>query len=76
VGVISSEEQEEYYKIYNEIRTPVVHGLTLRLYKNIFEKEADGIFLFTNQRELYKKVSKKLILTIYELTQKDWFLKK
>lgn len=66
--VISEIEKSDYDSFYTEIRNPVVHGLTFRLFEKLLNrKPAHSFEVETNYEPIYKKASELLIDKIYYL---------
>jgi len=67
-GVVTSEEKDEYDLFYTEIRNPVAHGLTFRLYEPMLgKKPADTFEVDRNSQPVYEKASHILLDNIYTL---------
>lgn len=67
-GVISAVEKSGYDKFYSDIRNPVAHGLTHRLYEPMIgRKPAHSFETETNYQHVYRKASELLINEIYTL---------
>ncbi|WJJ95300.1 hypothetical protein [Algibacter luteus] len=67
-NVISEIEKQEYDTFYTEIRNPVAHGLTFRLFEKLLDsKPAHTFEVETNYQPVYKKASELLIDKIYYL---------
>lgn len=68
LNVIKNDEKLEYDNFYTDIRNPVSHGLSLRLYKKMIGRTPTSTFeIDTNYEEIYQRVAKLLIEKIYEL---------
>ena len=66
--VLTPEEQNEYDTFYTEIRNPVAHGLTLRLYEPLLGHSPSNTFeIDANYESVYKRASEMLIDKIYKL---------
>jgi|GWRWMinimDraft_15_1066023.scaffolds.fasta_scaffold26639_1 hypothetical protein len=67
-GVINVQEKKEYDEFYREIRNPVSHGLTPRMFEATFgRKPAHTFEIDANYEKIYEDVAHKLIDKIYYL---------
>jgi hypothetical protein len=66
--IISENDKQEYDKFYSEIRNPVAHGLTFRLFELLIGRKPTNSFeVDTNYNQVYEKASELLINKIYYL---------
>lgn len=66
--VINQEEKKDYDNFYSMVRNPVVHGLTLRLFKDMLGRAPSSTFeIDANYEVVYSKAAEKLLIKIYEL---------
>lgn len=74
---LSKGEKEEYDDFYKDYRIPITHGLSLRLFENVFNRKPSHPFEpDVKSEEMYKKVSELIINEIYDLVTGGKFLKK
>lgn len=67
-NVLSDEEKDIFDKFYTEIRNPVAHGLTYRLYEPMLGREPAHILeVDTNYSAVYEKASVLLLNHIFDL---------
>ena len=67
-GVLTPDEKNEYDTFYTEIRNPVAHGLTLRLYEPMLGHTPSNTFeIDANYEIVYRHASEILIDKIYNL---------
>lgn len=67
-GVLTQDEKNECDEFYTEIRNPVAHGLTLRLYEPMLRHSPKDTFeIDAKYEEVYKHVAQMLIEKIYYL---------
>jgi hypothetical protein len=75
-GVITTKEKDEYDSFYTDIRNPVAHGLTFRLYEPMLGKKPAHFFdVETNYQPVYEKASLMLVNKIYALMSSKKLLK-
>ncbi|MCK4910525.1 MAG: hypothetical protein KAR83_02735 [Thermodesulfovibrionales bacterium] len=75
--ILCKEEKDEYDDLYKDYRIPVTHGLSLRLFENVFNRKPSHPFEpDVKSEEMYKKVSELIINEIYDLVSGGKFLKK
>lgn len=75
-GVINDEEKSIFDKFYSEIRNPVAHGLTFRLYEPMLGHKPAHIFqVEANYSPVYKQASVLLINNIFDLMASKKLLK-
>lgn len=68
VGVLSVSEKTDYDNFYTNVRNPVAHGLTIRLFERaIGRRPANTFDIDANYEAVFKYTSKKLIQKIYKL---------
>lgn len=66
--ILSEEEKDEFDLFYTEIRNPVLHGITFRLFeKFIGRKPTDPFEVDSNYSLVYKKTAEELISKIHYL---------
>jgi len=66
--VLTQDEKNEYDQFYTNIRNPVAHGLTLRLYEPMLGHPPKDTFeIDAKHEEVYKHAAKELIEKIYYL---------
>ena len=76
-GVISEDEKKEYDVYYTELRNPVSHALTSRLFEHVLgHKPADTFETDTSYERIYQEVAHRLIDKIYDLMAIKGFLKR
>ena len=67
-GVLSAKEKTDFDNFYTDIRNPVIHGLTFRLFEPMLGRVPNHIFdLDVNYPAVYKKASEILFDKIYYL---------
>lgn len=67
-GVISEDEKNEYDTYYTEVRNPVSHGLTSRIFENVLGRRPANTFeTDTKYEKIYQEVAHSLIYMIYDL---------
>lgn len=67
-GVVTSAEKRDYDSFYTEVRNPVAHGLTLRLFKKALGRPPTNTFEIDAKYEsVLEKTAAELIQKIYEL---------
>ncbi len=66
--VISEIEKQDFDLFYSEIRNPVAHGLTFRLFEKLLDRKPTNYFeVDTNYNPVYKKASELMLNKIYYL---------
>jgi len=76
LGVLEKQEKDEYDSCYTDIRNPVLHGLTFRLFEKFHSIKPNIFELDINAPYVYKKAAEELINQIYNLMVIKSFLKK
>ena len=67
-GILSKKEKDEYDTFYRDVRNPVAHGLTLRLFEQIMGHPPVHTFeVDANYEAIFEKIADKFINKIYEL---------
>ncbi|MEX0719933.1 MAG: hypothetical protein WD059_04635 [Balneolaceae bacterium] len=67
-NILSESQKKECDNLYETLRTPVVHGLTLRLFEKYYKRRPKHIFeVETSFEEIYKLASHDIITKIHEL---------
>lgn len=76
LGLLQKQEKDEYDSFYTDIRNPVLHGLTFRLFEKFYNKKPNVFEADVNSFYVYKKAAEELINKIYDLMAVKSFLKK
>ena len=67
-GVIDEHEKSEYDTFYTEVRNPVSHGLTSRIFENVLGRKPVNTFeTDASYEKIYQEVAHSLIDKIYYL---------
>lgn len=75
-AVLTEDQKNEYDNFYTDIRNPVAHGLTLRLFKNKFNRLPANTFEIDQKYEvIYEWASTILINKIYDIMVNKVLLK-
>ncbi len=68
LDLVTKDEKQEYDVFYNDVRNPVAHGLSYRIFKDVFGREPEHIYeVDLKAEEIYKKPAYMLIEKIYHL---------
>ena len=67
-GILSEKEKDEFDSFYTEIRNPVLHGLTFRLFEKLIGRKPTNLFeVDINYSLVYEKAAEELINKIHYL---------